>query len=162
MKNRYVVLWLVSVAAAVVTGAGGGWLLGWVTGNTVTAHVDRCYKYYGTTETFHTRCEGYWTPRRLDGEPVAVRGPLIGVPIDPGTKLVDPRTQHDLGYELATGHGAHLATLRGDAAIVIPRSHLVLGPAGLLGLVGCVVAFVVLSRRDAAADTRSAGADLPA
>jgi hypothetical protein len=44
----------------VITGAYGGWMIDWMVGNTVTAEIDRCYKYYGTVEMEHFRCEGYW------------------------------------------------------------------------------------------------------
>lgn len=52
-------------------------MVAWAAGDAVTAHVDRCYRYYGTAETAHARCEGYWARR---GAP-AVRGPLLGVPV---------------------------------------------------------------------------------
>jgi hypothetical protein len=147
VRVHRVALWVASVTAAVLAGAFGDWMVAWAIGDTVSVQVDNCYLYYGRTETVHFRCEGYWRITPADRSPDSVRGPVVGVRVDPHAALVDPKNQAQFGYEVVFPPHRYLATLNGDAAIVIPTSHLVLGPVGALGTVASGVALLVVSFR---------------
>ena len=102
-------------------------------------------------ETEHFLCESYWcvapTDEARGSYPYAVCGPVVGVKIDPAAKLVDPQKPHDLGYEISFRPKEYFATLDGDAAVVLPTSHLVLGPVGMAALVVCGLALIFVTRR---------------
>lgn len=135
-------LWVGTVVAAVIAGVTGGWMVDWAAGNTAVVEVDRCYVYYGSAEIAHTRCEGYWHKSASGGASrEAVRGPVLGVHVDAQAPTVNDGEVRDFGYEVSYKPTKCLATLYGDAAIVIRRSHLILGPvsASILLLCGLVM-----------------------
>ena len=142
------VLWVVSVAGALVAGTFGSWMMSWAAGQTVVVQVDQCFVYYGVTETVHYRCEGYWQVTPAGRSPDAVRGPVIGMTVDQDAPLKDPNHLGDLGYEIVFTPTSRFATLNGDAATVIPTSHLVLGPLGVGLTAACGAVLIARRRRD--------------
>jgi hypothetical protein len=143
----YVGLWLASVVAAVMTGAFGGWMADWATGNTVSAQVGGCYQHNGWNEYPYARCDGDWHHTWSDGKgntTYVASGPVVGVKADRHARVVNSDGKLAGSYA-----GTYFAVLNGDAAVVVPRSHLLLGPAGLVTLIACGIAFIVVRRRDA-------------
>ncbi len=144
---RWTGLWLAAVIAALVAGGYGSWMISWITGETAIAQVDTCYVYYGNQEIEQVRCDGSWHR----GAAAALRsGPVVGVPVTPNPRLADTTTPQPLGYRVDPGayHRRVFAVLRGDAAVAVPTTNLVLGPLGLAGLLGCLAALTVLTWRD--------------
>jgi hypothetical protein len=121
-------------------------MIAWVAGETVISQVDPCYVYYGNQENEQVRCEGSWH----HGAAAALHnGSVVGVPIKPNPRLVDPTTPKPLGYPVDPRAYDHrvFAVLRGDAAVVIPTTDLILGPLGLAGLIGCLATLTVFTWR---------------
>jgi hypothetical protein len=159
-RRRYVGLWLLTVIAALTTGAYGGWMVEWVKGNTASVQVDPCYRYYGRLDasdpghrrTQHLRCEGYWQGQRSEAEGggrYLVGGPIVGVKIKPTPGLVNPQESDPLGYHISPDSydRTAFAVLNGDAAVVVPTTHLVLGPLGLASLLACGLILILFHRR---------------
>lgn len=151
MRRIRPAVWAGLLLSLLGIGAAGGWMAEWVTGHTRTVVVDHCYMYYGRQDDQHFRCEGYWQDRRSDN-PYApyefgVRGPVVGVPIPRDTPLFDPQSSQEFGYQLAPGayETRYFAILNGDAAIVVPKSHLILGPTAVGVFVTCAVLLIAMN-----------------
>lgn len=152
MKNRYYALvWIATVVGALMIGASGGWIIDLVTANTVSAQVTGCFKHNGWNETPYAVCYGNWHHRQSDGPgdtTTVASGPVIGLAVDHNAKVVDYSNGRLAGSYTHT----HFASLNGDTAVVIPRTHLFLAPAGLLLLLAGGGALLLIRRRDPADD----------
>jgi hypothetical protein len=145
-RLQHVGLCAAVVIAALVTGGYGGWLVDWVAGDTATVTIDPCYVYYGRQETRQVRCEGYW--HRQQSVNLA-NGPVVGVHVTPNPALVNSQDAESLGFLITPGSydSTAFAVLNGDAAVVVPAAHMVLGPLGLVALLTCGLAIVLRKRR---------------
>lgn len=148
MKNRYYALvWVATAVGALMVGTFGGWMIDLVTGNTVSTQVTGCFKHNGWNETPYAACYGNWHHRQSDGRgntTTVASGPVAGLAVDHNAKVVD----YSNGRLAGSYTGTHFASLNGDTAVVIPRTHLFLAPAGILLLLAGGAGLLLIRRSD--------------
>ncbi|NUT08080.1 MAG: hypothetical protein HOV76_31885 [Hamadaea sp.] len=136
---------VVALLAAVGAGYFGSWLVDWMLGDTVTATVHSCQVAYGWNESRYALCIGDWHHEQSEGGSnisYVGSGPVVGLDVDATAPVVTNDGKLSGDYA-----GTYFARLDGRAAVVVPRSHLLLGPASIVVLALCGVALFVVSRR---------------
>ncbi|NUT20805.1 MAG: hypothetical protein HOV77_16610 [Hamadaea sp.] len=146
---------IIALLAAVGAGYFGGWMVAWTLGDTVSATVHSCHVAYGWNESRYAECVGDWRHDQSEGGTNISHvgsGPVIGLDVDPTAGVID--SDGTLPGDYA---GTYFARLDGRAAIVIPRSHLLLGPTSVVMLTLCGVALIVVGRRHRGVDRSRVG-----